>query len=208
MPRPFTEAERFAIRGRLLKAARGQFTRFGYRKTSIAGIAHEAGIGKGSVYLFFESKADLFMAVAEIVEGEVRAAFLDDARGLSGAEPGLRLEHLLTFHVEALNREPFLRVALDPVEAASLFREIPPSLAAAHQHNDVVFFEQLLAGWSGEGTEIPVDPAVLMSVLRALYVVFLHEDLVGGDTVRDVVSLLTSGVARVLASPGPQAGGS
>lgn len=198
MPRPFSEAERAAIRDRLLGVARRHFARFGYRKASVADIAREAGIGKGSFYLFFDSKATAFMAVAGIVEEEIRTAFLAESRERPEASARDRLEHLLAFHVEALNREPFLRVALDPLEAASVFREVPPSSAEAHARRDVVFIEELLAAWAEEGATLSPDPTVLMSVMRALYVVALHSDLVGREATPEVLRLLGSGVARAL----------
>ena len=51
------------VRETLLSAATETFARFGYKKTSIDDIARRAGIGKGTVYLHFESKEELFAAV-------------------------------------------------------------------------------------------------------------------------------------------------
>ena len=49
------------------------FCRFGFKKTSIEDIAHQAGVGKGTVYLHFESKEALFEAVMrQKVEGDLR----------------------------------------------------------------------------------------------------------------------------------------
>lgn len=198
MPRPFSEAERTDIRNQLLEVARRHFTRFGYRKANVADIAREAGIGKGSFYLFFDSKATAFMAVAEIVEEEVRTAFLEESRERPDAGARDRVEHLLAFHAGALDREPFLRVALDPLEAASLFRELPQSTADAHQRRDAAFFEQLLIEWADDGISISADAATLMSVLRALYVIALHRETVGRDTIAEVLYLLSTGAARAL----------
>lgn len=45
---------------RLLEAAAKLFERLGYDKTTIGDVAAEAGVSKGSVYLSFDSKQDLF----------------------------------------------------------------------------------------------------------------------------------------------------
>ncbi len=50
-------------RDAILTAATETFGRFGFKKTSIDDIARRAGIGKGTVYLHFESKEELFAAV-------------------------------------------------------------------------------------------------------------------------------------------------
>jgi AcrR family transcriptional regulator len=50
-------------RDAILAAATETFARFGFRKTSIDDIARRAGIAKGTVYVHFESKDELFGAV-------------------------------------------------------------------------------------------------------------------------------------------------
>lgn len=45
----------------ILAAATEQFIRFGYRKTNIAEIAAQAGVAKGTVYLYFKSKPELLV---------------------------------------------------------------------------------------------------------------------------------------------------
>jgi AcrR family transcriptional regulator len=48
---------------KILGAARQLFARFGFRKTSIEEIAREAGIGKGTLYLYFSNKEQIFTTV-------------------------------------------------------------------------------------------------------------------------------------------------
>jgi AcrR family transcriptional regulator len=50
---------------RILKAALDLFVRYGIKRTSIDDIAREAGIAKGTLYLYYPSKDALFAAVAE-----------------------------------------------------------------------------------------------------------------------------------------------
>ncbi len=47
---------------RILDAADRLLGRFGYRKTTVEDLAREAGIGKGTVYLSFESKESIALA--------------------------------------------------------------------------------------------------------------------------------------------------
>ena len=47
-------------RDRILQAARAEFLRYPYEKTSINRILAEAEIPKGSFYQYFDDKADLF----------------------------------------------------------------------------------------------------------------------------------------------------
>jgi AcrR family transcriptional regulator len=50
---------------RILAAAQDLFSRYGLRKTSIEEIAKSAGLGKGTVYLYFKSKEEIFDAVVQ-----------------------------------------------------------------------------------------------------------------------------------------------
>jgi AcrR family transcriptional regulator len=48
------------------------FTQFGYRKTSIDDIANAAQVAKRTVYLHFENKAAVFLAILEYLGDQVR----------------------------------------------------------------------------------------------------------------------------------------
>jgi AcrR family transcriptional regulator len=48
-------------RRRIVEAATELFTRHGYRRVSVDEIAHHAQVAKGTVYLYFENKADLLL---------------------------------------------------------------------------------------------------------------------------------------------------
>lgn len=50
---------------RLIASAEMQFRRYGYKRTTIDDITGDAGTGKGSLYLHFESKQAVYMAVVE-----------------------------------------------------------------------------------------------------------------------------------------------
>jgi AcrR family transcriptional regulator len=52
-------------RDRILDAAQRLFVRYGVKRTSVDDVAREAGIAKGTVYLSFKSKAELFAAIAD-----------------------------------------------------------------------------------------------------------------------------------------------
>lgn len=60
-----------ARRSRLLAAAAAVFARHGYRQATIGQIAKAAGVAKGSVYLAFDSKEDLFFALFEEFTNDV-----------------------------------------------------------------------------------------------------------------------------------------
>ncbi len=61
-PRIVDKAER---RASIVQAATEVFAAKGYRAATMAEIGQTAGIGKGTIYLYFPSKQDIFLAVFE-----------------------------------------------------------------------------------------------------------------------------------------------
>src|SRR5215831_11374133 len=59
-------------RNAILMAGLELFTKYGYRKTSIDDIADAAQVAKRTVYLHFENKAAVFLAILEYLGEQVR----------------------------------------------------------------------------------------------------------------------------------------
>ncbi len=80
-------------KNRIIEAAARVFARKGYAGASVADIAVNAAIGKGTVYEYFESKEDLFFAVFEwyMLKTGRQASVSISALGGSAAERLLAL---------------------------------------------------------------------------------------------------------------------
>ncbi|MFD1932264.1 TetR/AcrR family transcriptional regulator [Nonomuraea mangrovi] len=106
MAEPLDAADRLARADRILDAAKDLLLRWGYRRAAIDEIAKLAGVGKGTVYLHWRSREQLFLAVgareAVVMIGEVVAAMRADP-----AEIALH-RYMRRFFVEAMER-PVLR---------------------------------------------------------------------------------------------------
>jgi len=78
MPKIVDERMREATRVRILREAASEFARLGFDQANINTIAEQAGIGKGTIYLYFENKRDVFLAmlrhIAQSQLATVRAA--------------------------------------------------------------------------------------------------------------------------------------
>src|SRR6476619_3022124 len=65
-------------RGSILQAARAVFARQGYAETVVEDIATQAGIAKGTLYLYFPSKEQIYLAAlfeeARQLDADSRAA--------------------------------------------------------------------------------------------------------------------------------------
>lgn len=63
MPKIVDEQMREATRQHILREAAREFARLGFDQANINAIAEQAGIGKGTIYLYFENKRDVFLAM-------------------------------------------------------------------------------------------------------------------------------------------------
>jgi len=55
----------------ILKAAQVRFLHYGFKKTTIDEIAQDAGVGKGTVYLYFDGKEDILLTIIKSVKRNV-----------------------------------------------------------------------------------------------------------------------------------------
>lgn len=72
-------------KARIIKAAAQVFADRGFSGTVMADIADRAGIGKGTLYEYFDSKEDLFFAVFEWFTQETEAAAKVSISALGGS---------------------------------------------------------------------------------------------------------------------------
>lgn len=84
-------------RSAILDAAAELFEQYSYRKTTVEEIAQKAGIGKGSVYLHYESKEAIGLAWLHRIHDTMFSTLADAARG-PGA-PLARLKRILVLRV-------------------------------------------------------------------------------------------------------------
>jgi AcrR family transcriptional regulator len=79
---------------RLLDAAVALLVRYGYRKTTIDDVAREAGVGKGTIYLHWKDKNELFRAAIWREQQRYSA----DLQSRIAADPQGGLLHRVTTH--------------------------------------------------------------------------------------------------------------
>jgi AcrR family transcriptional regulator len=104
-----TRERREARAQRILDAASTLILHDGYDKTTIEGIAREAGVGKGTLYLHWTTREALFAA---LILREKVAMAEDIKQRLAGDPAGATLRGLLKHAALALLQRPLLKAAL------------------------------------------------------------------------------------------------
>jgi AcrR family transcriptional regulator len=115
-PRSRPPVDRDARRQQLVEAARDQFARKGYHATTVDDITRAAGVAKGTFYLYFDEKREVYY---DVVRGFMN--LIKDIGGQVGREPVTVAEFLTRAEAAA---QHLMQVFLDNHELAKLaYRE-------------------------------------------------------------------------------------
>jgi AcrR family transcriptional regulator len=150
-------------RRQILSAAVARFGRHGYRATSVADIARDAGVGGSVPYAYFAGKEALFLAAVD----EDAAAVIHEALAGAFEQPGLPdwRETLLGALLGAVERHPLARRLLAGLEPDVTARVLHiPALEDLRR-----LCAERLAADQRAGTVRPdVDPATMADGIVAI----------------------------------------
>jgi len=180
-PDPIQEQLIAARRSQILEAAARVFAEKGFHRATIRDVAEAAGIADGTIYNYFENKDALLLRLLDrLNESSEREGHFAQA---SGMEIGDWARQYIKQRYAAIGPEGrrLFQVVLAEALANPDFREaysrqvIQPTYALAED-----FFRR----WVAEGTVRPVDPALAVRVVSALFLGVLMLQLIG-DPVLD-----------------------
>ena len=121
MSRPAKQERAERTRRDVLDAAREVFTRRGFAEASMEEIAERAGVTRGPLYHYFDSKQDLFAAVYEEVEQALAAEIASEIESRTAAEADAWQQVLVS-------SQAFLDVSLHPAVQRIALLEAPTVL--------------------------------------------------------------------------------
>ena len=95
----------------ILEGALKVFSQKGFHGATVEEVAEVAGVGKGTVYLYFGSKTDLFVSVVEEKLKELKEVVMERLENMEGA--CVKLAESIKLHWEFFNRSrEFVKVIL------------------------------------------------------------------------------------------------
>jgi AcrR family transcriptional regulator len=150
------------VRDRILDAADRLLTRHGYAGTTISGLAEECGIGKGSVYLFFTSKEEVFLALIDrVVDAALEEVERSAGRQLPFAD---RLHHMLLARV--LRRfDGFSHYSASLHDLLTALRPTMVRQREGHLSREAALLSGVIAQGQAAGELAPGDPDELARAL-------------------------------------------
>lgn len=160
-------------RARIVATAERLFREIGFQKTTVGDIARELRMSPANVYRFFGSKAEIHVAVAGQLMGEVEAAAGRIAHGAGSAATRLRA---LVLSIESMNADRYIadRKLHDMVEAA-----LDEHWPAIDEHIDRIeaLFESIIAAGMESGEFKRGDAGLAAKLVHAACIRFCHPRL-------------------------------
>lgn len=104
----------------ILAAAQIQFSRYGFRRTSMEDIAKETGVSRASLYSYFENKEEIFRSLTEQLH---ERSLADAERHLKGAEGEARGISERVQDALLARLTPFLEVVQGSAHGAEIYDE-------------------------------------------------------------------------------------
>ncbi len=169
------EQRKTARREAILAAAQDVFARKGFDGATIAEIARAAGVASGTVYLYYESKIDLFAALNARLWQVVNGAMLDAA--VPPDVPGATEARVRAVFTTANEHRDLLRIVfLNPDPRTEVARRLSDTDEARLQP-----LSEILQVGMDAGNVRHAGPAMLARLINSLVIIALYQCFIERD---------------------------
>jgi Transcriptional regulator len=196
MPRPWSEKEKEIIKKTLLVEARRLFEKYGLQKTTVDEIVRAANISKGSFYIFYQSKEELYFDVLEEVEHEFKDKMFKKA-----FKPSMnRRESFKSFlnqMIELLITMPLYK-EITSSNYELLLRKLPEETLEKHMQRDQEDVSKFFNYWMDQGWMRKVDMDALNGLFLSLIHFVIHRDDFKGSNFEAAKDLWIDALANYL----------
>jgi AcrR family transcriptional regulator len=177
MPKAWSEREKEFIKKTLLSEGKTLFEKYGLHKTTVDEIVNAAQISKGSFYIFYQSKEELYFDVLDSVEQELREKIFEN---LFKPELDRRdsFKSFLLQMVEILTTMPIYE-QMNAANYELLLRKLPEETLQNHMNRDQENLAKYFVDWMDKGWMRKVDPDALNGLLLALIQFVMHREEFG-----------------------------
>jgi len=177
MPKAWSEREKEFIKKTLLCEGKTLFEKYGLQKTTVDEIVQAAQISKGSFYIFYQSKEELYFDVLDSTEHELREKIFENV-----FKPEInRLDSFKSFlsqMVEVLTSMP-LYEQMNAANYELLLRKLPEETLQKHMDRDQENVAKYFVDWMDQGWMRKVDPEALNGLLLILIQFVMHREEFG-----------------------------
>lgn len=193
----------------ILDAATRHFAAHGFREADVQHIADELGVGKGTIYRYFPSKEELFLAAVDQGMQQLKAAI--DAAAERATSPLGRVEAAIEAYLTYFDQHPELIELL--IQERCHFRDRMQPTYFVHREVNIRPWQDLLRRLMAEGVVRPMPVERITDVISdLLYGTIFTNHFAGrrkslAQQCQDVMDVLHHGILAKPSPSPPQAAG-
>lgn len=194
--RPKDESLRERRREEILDAAASLFAQHGYRNTDMEYVAAALGVAKGTIYRYFTSKEELFLAATD--RGMRRAGDFVDSAVSSETDPLERMSHAVRAYLTFFRNHPQYVELL--IQERAEFRDRPQQTYFAYRDRRVAPWREMFRSLIAEGRVRELPPETIVRVLSNLVYGTMFTNYFTGEQVppeqqaADIMNIMLSGL--------------
>jgi AcrR family transcriptional regulator len=202
MPKHFSTEDKEEIRRNLILAGKKLFTQYGFSKTTITDITQEAKIGKGTFYLFFETKGDIFVEIYTEEWINVHNLMKNKFLHKKGKLSDLITEYIYD-NKNYLFNQPLLSIVYD--------REALNAITDKGAHAKLAQFAKLsneklktiVDSWiEAKHLDMSLSPEIIVGMMSCLSFLNFHRDAIIGVDYDEIIKYLIEGISLVVTEHG------
>lgn len=153
----------------LLESGRERLLSYGPKKTNVADITEPVGVAKSTFYLYFESKADLYLEIFRREFEQLHDRVQDEIAGADGASE--QLEALFRCYQEFAEENPYIQQMMAEENVNQMFRKNVSSERFDEVQQEglgkfLPFIESIRT--ESDGLVSDVDPVTVMGVMSVI----------------------------------------
>jgi AcrR family transcriptional regulator len=174
MPKAWSKQEKELIKKNLIHKGKKLFEKYGLQKTTVDEIVKAVHISKGSFYLFYQSKEELYFDVLEEVEREFKEKLFENVfqPGINKSESFKVFLHRM---IDLLTNMP-LYEQITSSNYELLLRKLPEERLQNHMQKDLENASNYFKHWMDQGWMRKVEMEALNGLLLSLFHLVMHRD--------------------------------
>lgn len=190
MPKIYSDEEKREIIDRLHKAGEQGIMCFGVKKTTVDYLVKEAGIPKGTFYLFYESKEMLLFEILMQVHEEIEQDFFREVAAVGNAMDVETLTDIFVRMFEKCEQSCILRMITGD-DMQILAEKLPKEVLSAHLESDTDNVEKLKIFFPRMENE---QAQTVACAFRGLFMLLVQKKQIGEAYFYESMRMLVRGI--------------
>ncbi len=177
----------------IMKAAAVLFSQKSYHDVTVDQIAEQVGVAKGTIYLYFESKENLYLGILEHTHETIESILVKEIEKNDPAPQKLKKVLTLIFQFYFQNRDVLRILTRDETR---LIRE-HFDFTERWRHRRIKLYRKILEKGIKEGSFRPANTELMALIIFGLVgsvMSYYPKDMTAGEIAEEVFSMISEGI--------------